>query len=84
VTLVDLALDANATFEQELPLSYNGFVYVVEGSAGVRAVARYGPWKHGHSCRHRDPPDCNGKRERAKNQRRHWRFLATNVHCRRA
>jgi redox-sensitive bicupin YhaK (pirin superfamily) len=35
VTLVDLTLDANATFEQELPLSYNGFVYVVEGSAGV-------------------------------------------------
>jgi quercetin 2,3-dioxygenase len=35
LTLVDLTLDANATFEQELPLSYNGFVYVVEGSAGV-------------------------------------------------
>jgi redox-sensitive bicupin YhaK (pirin superfamily) len=35
VTLVDFALDANATFEQELPLSYNGFVYVVDGSAGV-------------------------------------------------
>ena len=35
VTLVDLRLDANASFEQELPLSYNGFVYVVEGSARV-------------------------------------------------
>jgi redox-sensitive bicupin YhaK (pirin superfamily) len=35
VTLVDLTLDANATFEQELPLPYNGFVYVLEGSAGV-------------------------------------------------
>jgi redox-sensitive bicupin YhaK (pirin superfamily) len=33
VTLVDLTLDANATFDQELPLSYNGFVYVVDGSA---------------------------------------------------
>jgi redox-sensitive bicupin YhaK (pirin superfamily) len=39
VTLVDLTLDANATFEQELPLSYNGFVYVVDGSAGVGGVS---------------------------------------------
>jgi len=35
VTLVDLSLDANATFEQDVPLSYNGFVYVVDGSVGV-------------------------------------------------
>jgi quercetin 2,3-dioxygenase len=35
VTLVDLTLDAGATFEQELPLWYNGFVYVVDGSAVV-------------------------------------------------
>src|ERR1700689_5033936 len=39
VTLVDLTLDANATFEEELPLSYNGFVYVVDGSAGVGGVS---------------------------------------------
>jgi redox-sensitive bicupin YhaK (pirin superfamily) len=39
VTLVDLTLDANATFEQEVPLSYNGFVYVVDGSAGVGGVS---------------------------------------------
>jgi len=39
VTLVDLTLDANATFEQELPLSYNGFVYVVDGSAAVGGVS---------------------------------------------
>jgi quercetin 2,3-dioxygenase len=35
VTLVDLTLGANARFEQDLPLSYNGFVYVVDGSVGV-------------------------------------------------
>jgi quercetin 2,3-dioxygenase len=39
VTLVDLTLDADATFEQELPLAYNGFVYVVDGSAGVGGVS---------------------------------------------
>jgi quercetin 2,3-dioxygenase len=37
VTLVDLTLGPNATFEQELPLSYNGFVYLVDGSVGVGA-----------------------------------------------
>jgi redox-sensitive bicupin YhaK (pirin superfamily) len=35
VTLVDIALDAGASIEQDLPSSYNGFVYVLEGS--VRA-----------------------------------------------
>jgi redox-sensitive bicupin YhaK (pirin superfamily) len=39
VTLVDLTLDANATFEQELPLSFNGFVYVVDGSAGLGGIS---------------------------------------------
>jgi redox-sensitive bicupin YhaK (pirin superfamily) len=39
VTLVDLTLDANATFEQELALSYNGFVYLVDGSARVGGVS---------------------------------------------
>jgi quercetin 2,3-dioxygenase len=32
VTLADISLDARATLEQDLPASYNGFVYVLEGS----------------------------------------------------
>jgi hypothetical protein len=35
VTLLDLTLDPASSFEQELPASYNGFVYVLSGS--VRA-----------------------------------------------
>jgi redox-sensitive bicupin YhaK (pirin superfamily) len=37
VTLADISLDPGATVEQDLPASYNGFVYVLEGSvrAGV-------------------------------------------------
>lgn len=35
VTLVEISLDAKASFEQELPASYNGFVFVVSGSASV-------------------------------------------------
>jgi redox-sensitive bicupin YhaK (pirin superfamily) len=35
VTLVEIALDPKATYEQELPASYNGFVFVVGGSASV-------------------------------------------------
>lgn len=35
VTLVDARLDANADFEQELPASYNGFVYVLEGELAL-------------------------------------------------
>lgn len=37
VTLVDISLDAGAAVEQDLPASYNGFVYLLEGS--VRAGA---------------------------------------------
>jgi redox-sensitive bicupin YhaK (pirin superfamily) len=40
VTLLDLQLDPASSFEQELPASYNGFVYVLSGS--VRAGN--GPW----------------------------------------
>ena len=36
-TIVDLRLDAGATLDQELPASYNGFVYVLDGT--VRAGA---------------------------------------------
>src|SRR4051812_48626096 len=32
VTLVDVQLESGARFEQELPDSYNGFMYVLEGS----------------------------------------------------
>lgn len=35
VTLVEIALEANASFEQDLPASYNGFAFVVDGSAQV-------------------------------------------------
>lgn len=35
VTLVDVRLDAGATLEQELPASYNGFVYVLDGAVRV-------------------------------------------------
>jgi redox-sensitive bicupin YhaK (pirin superfamily) len=37
LTLIDIRLDAGATFEQDLPASYNGFVYVVEGAVHVGA-----------------------------------------------
>jgi redox-sensitive bicupin YhaK (pirin superfamily) len=35
VTLVDLRLERGASFEQELPDSYNGFLYVLDGSVSV-------------------------------------------------
>lgn len=35
VTLADIRLDAGATVAQELPASYNGFVYVLRGTALV-------------------------------------------------
>jgi redox-sensitive bicupin YhaK (pirin superfamily) len=35
VTLVDLRLQAGARFEQELPDSYNGFLYVLDGTIAV-------------------------------------------------
>jgi quercetin 2,3-dioxygenase len=35
VTLVDLRLQPGARFEQELPDSYNGFLYVLEGAISV-------------------------------------------------
>jgi quercetin 2,3-dioxygenase len=39
VTLVDVRLDADAPFEQELPASYNGFVYVLDGEVTAGAPA---------------------------------------------
>jgi redox-sensitive bicupin YhaK (pirin superfamily) len=41
VTLADISLEAGAAVEQDLPASYNGFVYVLEGS--VRAGADDAP-----------------------------------------
>jgi redox-sensitive bicupin YhaK (pirin superfamily) len=35
MTLVDVRLESGATLEQDLPTSYNGFVYVLEGAARV-------------------------------------------------
>lgn len=35
VTLVDIRLNSGATLEQDLPSSYNGFVYVIDGTARV-------------------------------------------------
>ena len=35
VTLADISLDARAAVEQDLPASYNGFVYVLEGSVAA-------------------------------------------------
>jgi redox-sensitive bicupin YhaK (pirin superfamily) len=35
VTLVDIRLQGGARFEQELPDSYNGFLYVLEGAVSV-------------------------------------------------
>lgn len=35
VTLTDIRLTSGASFEQELPASYNGFVYLLDGSAQV-------------------------------------------------
>jgi quercetin 2,3-dioxygenase len=41
ITLVDIRLDANASFMQELPHSYNGFLVVINGvvEAGANAAA---------------------------------------------
>ena len=41
-TLVDFSMKPNAEARQELPLSYNGFIYVVDGSMWVsgRKVAK--------------------------------------------
>ena len=35
VTMIDLKLEPRATFQQDLPAAYNGFVYVVEGAVDV-------------------------------------------------
>ena len=35
VTLAEIKLDAGASFEQDVPTSYNGFLFVVSGSARV-------------------------------------------------
>jgi redox-sensitive bicupin YhaK (pirin superfamily) len=40
VTLIDLELEAASSFEQTLPASYNGFVYILKG----RVRAKDGPW----------------------------------------
>jgi redox-sensitive bicupin YhaK (pirin superfamily) len=37
VTLIEAVMQPNATFDQDLPLSYNGFVFIVAGSARIGA-----------------------------------------------
>jgi redox-sensitive bicupin YhaK (pirin superfamily) len=37
VTLIDVRLDPGAEFKQELPDSYNGFLYVLEGAVSIGA-----------------------------------------------
>jgi redox-sensitive bicupin YhaK (pirin superfamily) len=39
VTIVEIAMDARATVDQELPIAYNGFLYVIRGSVRVGAEA---------------------------------------------
>jgi len=39
ITLVDIALEPAATFVQELPRTYNGFAYVIDGDATVGGAA---------------------------------------------
>ena len=34
-TMIDLSLEPNATFEQDLPPAYNGFFYILDGSVQV-------------------------------------------------
>jgi quercetin 2,3-dioxygenase len=38
-TMIDLSLEPNATFEQDLPPAYNGFFYVLDGSVRVNGDA---------------------------------------------
>jgi redox-sensitive bicupin YhaK (pirin superfamily) len=58
VTLLDIVLDAGATLEQDLPASYNGFLYVLEGTlrAGEREGAPLGAGQVGWL----DRPDREG------------------------
>ena len=37
VTIVELTMDAGASIEQELPVTYNGFAYVLSGAARIGA-----------------------------------------------
>lgn len=39
VTMIDVALAAGATFRQDLPVAFNGFMYVVDGSIHVGDTA---------------------------------------------
>jgi redox-sensitive bicupin YhaK (pirin superfamily) len=57
-TIVDVRLDAGATFEQELPASYNGFVYVLDGS--VRAGADDGTTLRTGQVGWLDRPESSG------------------------
>ena len=57
-TIVDVRLDAGATLEQEIPASYNGFVYVLDGT--VRAGAGDGTALRTGQVGWLDRPASNG------------------------
>jgi len=57
-TIVDVRLDAGATLEQELPASYNGFVYVLDGA--VRAGAGDGTTLRTGQVGWLDRPESDG------------------------
>ena len=57
-TIVDVRLEAGATFEQDLPASYNGFVYVLDGT--VRAGAGDGTALRTGQVGWLDRPASNG------------------------
>jgi redox-sensitive bicupin YhaK (pirin superfamily) len=57
-TIVAISLEAGATFEQDLPASYNGFVYVLDGS--VRAGSGDGTTLRTGQVGWLDRPASNG------------------------
>jgi redox-sensitive bicupin YhaK (pirin superfamily) len=57
-TIVDIRLENGATLEQDLPASYNGFVYVLDGS--VRVGADDGTTLHTGQVGWLDLPDSSG------------------------
>jgi len=57
-TIVDVSLEAGATLEQDLPASYNGFLYVLDGS--VHVGAGDGTALHTGQVGWLDRPESNG------------------------
>jgi len=51
VTLVDVRPEPGARVEQQLPASYNGFVYVIDGIAAVACCSTQASLEEPRSCR---------------------------------